>query len=223
MRFRSVSVPRLLAVLVVSGAALSAQRQIPIENDQVRVLAVTDKPHAKNSMHEHKLNRVMVYLQPGSQDIVYQDGRKVTMTWKAGEVKWSAAGGLHTSEIISDTPVNMVEVEIKKEGDPSKTIKTPLDPPKVAPKSYHVEFENSQVRVIRVRMPAGDGVPMHEHVLNRVMIYISDQNTRMTNADGTVAAAQHKAGEASWAGPAKHKEQNVNDKPFEAVVVELKN
>jgi hypothetical protein len=34
---------------------------------------------------------------------------------------------------------------------------------------------------------------------------------------------KHKAGEVSWGTPTKHKEENLSDKPFEVVVVELKN
>jgi hypothetical protein len=59
-------------------------------------------------------------------------------------------------------------------------------------------------------------------MLNRVVVYLTDQNGRMTTPDGKVDTAQHKAGEASWGGPVKHQEENLSDKPFEAVVVELK-
>jgi hypothetical protein len=45
----------------------------------------------------------------------------------------------------------------------------------------------------------------------------------VTSSDGKVETVEHKAGEASWGGPAKHQEQNLSAKPFEAVVVELKN
>jgi uncharacterized RmlC-like cupin family protein len=220
---------RWTAIFLTAGAALFAQSRTAIENDQVRVVVVTDHPHAKTALHDHKLNRVMVYLQPGRQDIQYQDGRKVNLEWKAGEAKWSAASGMHVSEVMSESPVTIVEVEVKKPGDPAKAVKTALDPPKVAPQSYHVEFENDQVRVTRVRIGAHQSVPVHEHVLNRVVVYITDQNSRMTIAndknlaDGKVESAQHKAGEASWGAPVKHKEENVGDKPFEAVVVELKN
>ncbi len=223
MQPRTAYTRRLLAVFIAAGAGLSGQNQTPIENGQVRVVVVTDQPRARTALHEHKLNRVMVYLQPGRQDIQYQDGRKVNLEWKAGEVKWSPAGGMHTSEVTSDRPVTIVEVEIKKEGDPGKAVKTALDPPKVDPQAYRVEFENSQVRVTRVRIGPRKAVPVHEHVLHRVVVYLTDQNTRMTLADGKTETAQHKAGEASWGAPVKHKEENLSDQPFEAVVVELKN
>jgi len=35
--------------------------------------------------------------------------------------------------------------------------------------------------------------------------------------------AVHKAAEASWGGPTSHKEDNLMDGPFEALMVELKN
>jgi quercetin dioxygenase-like cupin family protein len=215
MHFRTI-------VVCFGAIALFAQSPSPIENDQARVVVVTDKPHSKSSLHEHKLNRVMIYLQPGRQEITPQNGKKITSQWKAGEVKWSPAGGMHQSEIVSDAPVTMVEVEVKKPGDPAKTPNGPLDPVKVASANYHVEFENSQVRVVRVHMGPHQSVPVHEHLLNRVVVYITDQNTRITSTDGKVESAVHKAGEASWGGPAKHKEENLGDQPFEAVVVEFK-
>ena len=130
---------------------------------------------------------------------------------------------MHVSEIISDQPVPVVEVELKKPGGAATKVDTALDPVKVAPGDYKVEFENSQVRVVRVKIGAHQKVPLHEHVLNRVVVYLTDQNGSMTTSDGKTEIAQHKAGEMSWGGPTKHREENLRDGPFEAVVVEFKN
>jgi quercetin dioxygenase-like cupin family protein len=219
MLMRNSRLPFLFAV----AAGLTAQSPTPIENDQVRVIQVTDQPHAKGQPHEHKLNRVMIYLTPGSQSITPQNGKKVELKFKAGEVRWSPASGMHVSEISSDVPVRIVEVEVKKEGDASKAVSNPLDPLKVDPKDYKLEFENAQVRVIRVKMAPHHKVPLHEHLLNRVVVYLTDQNGSMTTPDGKTDTVQHKAGEASWGAPTKHSEENLQNIPFEAVVVELKN
>jgi quercetin dioxygenase-like cupin family protein len=214
---------RLLPILLLAGVPLFAQGNKPaIENDQVRVLVVTDQPHVKTSLHKHDVNRVMIYLNAGKQEIV-TEGKKADVEYKAGEAKWSPAGGMHTAEVTSAAPLKIVEVEIKKPGDPAKTITTPLDPPKIDKQDYRVEFENSQVRVVRVKMAAHRKVPEHEHQLNRVVVYLTDQDGTMTTADGQTTKAQHKPGEASWGGPVKHREENLMDKPFEAVVIELKN
>ena len=93
---------------------------------------------------------------------------------------------------------------------------------KVDPNDYKVEFENSQVRVVRVKIGAHRKVPLHEHLLDRVVVYLTDQNGTMTTPDGKTETAQHKAGEVSWGGPTRHREENLRDGPFEAVVVEFK-
>jgi quercetin dioxygenase-like cupin family protein len=195
----------------------------PLENDQVRVVFATDKPHARNAPHEHKLNRVMIYVNAGEQEIITQsDGKKNDIKFKAGDVKWSPSNGMHTSEILSNDPVKLIEVEVKKPGDPSKTATTALDPLKVSPNVYHLEFENDQVRVMRVHFAPHQSVPQHEHVLNRVVVYLTDQHSKLTKADGTVEDSAHKAGEVSWGGPVKHIEENVLGTAVEAIVVEFK-
>src|SRR5580658_2398056 len=147
MRIPAFHVRRFPALALLIGVGLVAQTPPPpIDNDQVKVIKALDQPHKKGALHEHKLNRVMIYLQAGRQDITPQDG--------------------------------------KKAGDPSKRGDVALDPLKVDPKDYKLEFENSQVRVIRVKMAAGRNVPLHQHTLNRVLVYLTDQNGSMTTPDG---------------------------------------
>jgi hypothetical protein len=63
---------------------------------------------------------------------------------------------------------------------------------------------------------------LHEHTLNRVVVYISDQNGSMTTPDGKSTTAVHKPGEFSWGTPVTHREQNNMDHTFDAIVVEFK-
>jgi uncharacterized RmlC-like cupin family protein len=212
---------RISPLLLIAAAVLVAQTPAPIDNDQAHVIIAHEQPHAKTALHQHKYNRVMVYLDAGKQDIVPQSGAKTVLDFKAGDVKWSPVSGMHTSEVVSNGPVTIVEVEVKKEGN-GKPIDAKMDPLKVDPQDYKLEFENSQVRVIRVHMAPHRQVPLHEHTLNRVVIYLSDQNGRMTQPDGKVDTAVHKAGETSWGAPVTHKEENLMDKPFEAIMVEFK-
>ena len=213
----------LLLLPAAIAASLSAQNSTVVDNDQVRVLRVNEQPHRKTKLHEHKVNRVMIYLEPGRQDFEYPDThRKQTLSWKAGEAKWSPAGEKHIAEIVSDQPVTIVEVELKKAADPAKKAGGPLDPVKLDPKDYKVAFENDQVRVLHVKIGPGQSTPLHEHALNRVVVYLSDQKIRVTTPDGKSTVSERKAGEVGWAGPAKHKEENLNSSPFEVMVVELK-
>jgi uncharacterized RmlC-like cupin family protein len=213
---------RLFLLGLSVAACLSAQTPPAIDNDQAHVIVAHDEPHVKHALHEHKLNRVMIYLTPGEQDIITQDGKKTTLKVKAGDVKWSPSVGLHTSEVTSSAPLNIIEVEVKKPGNPAKSATGPLDPLKTSPSVYKLEFENEQVRVMRVKFAPHQAVPEHEHMLNRVVVYLTNQDSQMTTPDGKVDESKHKAGEFSWGGPVKHKEQNTLDTPVEIIVVEFK-
>ena len=61
-------------------------------------------------------------------------------------------GRKHIAEIVSDKPVTIIEVELKKPADPAKKATGPLDPVKLDPKQYKVVLENDQVRVLYVNM-----------------------------------------------------------------------
>ncbi len=217
---------RLSATLLICCAVLSA---IPIsptatlfENDEVKVVRALEKPHVKGKVHEHKMNRVMIYLQSGRQRFEYQDGKPpAVFNWHAGEVKWSPAGGMHSPEVVSDNAFNLVEVELKTPGT-EKPISGKLDSLKVDPRHYTLEFENSQVRVLRVRIEPGGVAPMHEHSIDRVTVFLTDQDFRSKDAAGKVEVSKHKAGDVVWGTPLTHTEKNVGNKPFEVVTMEIK-
>jgi quercetin dioxygenase-like cupin family protein len=219
---RNFNQVRLFPLLVILAAGVPGRAAAPpLENEQVRVVYATEKPHVKGRMHKHDVNRVMIYLQAGAQEFTYEDGKKSVLKFKAGEVKWSPAGGLHSPELITDEPAHLVEVELKQPGG-GRSATAALDPLKADPKHYKLEFENDQVRVLRVKFGPHQGAPLHEHVLNRVVTCLTDQNVRVTSEDGKVVMLVHNAGDTTWGGPAKHKEENLNDTPFEAIVVELR-
>jgi uncharacterized RmlC-like cupin family protein len=186
------------------------------------VVRELEKAHVKGKFHQHQMDRVMIYLQAGRQRFEYQDGRQpAVFDWKEGEVEWSPADGMHSPEVITDTPFNIIEVELKKPSS-GKAITSKLDPVNVDPKHYKVEFENDHVRVLRVKIEGHGVAPMHEHSLDRVTIYLTDQDFKTKDSSGKTVTVKHKAGEVLWGTPVTHTEKNLSDQPFEVVVVELK-
>lgn len=214
---------KTIAASLFAAAALFGQDpRVPIDNDKVKVVKVTQAPHTKTKLHKHDMNRVMIYLQPGKQSIDYKDAKMVTLNWKAGQALWSPAAGMHIAEIVSDNPVTIVELELKNKGAKEKVKGAAKDPLKVDPKHYKVEMENDQVRVVRVKIGPKESVPLHEHSLDRIVVYLTDQDFKITAADGKETIAKHKAGDVGYSNPGTHKEENLSDKPFEIVVVEFK-
>lgn len=214
--------PNPVGALVVCAASLGAQNASPVKFDtpEVRVLEVTTSPGQKSPLHQHDMNRVMIYLDDGHMTLTGSPGPVQDVRWKAGDVRWSPAAGPHISENVGPTPYRIVELELKNKGGPLPV--TPFDPVRVDPKHYKVEFENDQVRVLRARYGPGEAGPIHEHILNRVTVFLTDQHMKVTSAEGKVDEARGAAGEIRLGGPAKHQEQNLNSSPFEIIAVELK-
>jgi len=95
------------------------------------------------------------------------------------------------------------------------------DSVKVDSKHYKVEFENDQVRVLRITYGPREKSVMHEHPAN-VAIFLTDGQARFTLPDGKTQEVPIKAGTIQWDGGGKHLPENVSDKGFELVLVELK-
>ncbi len=205
--------------LVVAAAPLVAQ-EVKFDTPEARVIEVVTSPGQRSALHEHKTNRVLIYLDDGHQTLTDAAGHVEDVRWKAGTVSWGAAGAQHISENVGGTTYRIIEVELKS--GPGMLPANDLDPVRVAPDHYKVEFENPQVRVLRAHYGPREAGPEHEHILNRVMVYLTDANVKVTTPDGNVQVAQAAAGDVRMGGTAKHREENLSLLPFEVLVVELK-
>jgi quercetin dioxygenase-like cupin family protein len=95
------------------------------------------------------------------------------------------------------------------------------DAAKVDSKHYKVELENAQVRVLRVTYPPNEKSVMHSHPAS-VVVFLTDAKVRFTMPDGKTQDMTVKAGTTQWNAATKHLPENVGDKPFEVIVVEMK-
>lgn len=198
-------------ILVAAFVAAGMQAQSPdvrIDSPKVRVLVATEQPHHRSALHEHKMNRVMVYLGNGEMEFTTPNGAVEKRQFKAGQVVWTPATGPHTSENTGDRPFQIVEIELN--GPPSGPApESKLDPAKVDSKHYSLEFENDQVRVLRVRFGPREKGVLHDHKLDHIVVYLTDQ-------------ARGKAGEVKLDGPMTHTEENPLDHAVERIAIDLK-
>ena len=205
---RSLLTWRLLVVLPAVCLPAEVPDGVKIDSPQARVLVVTDQPHHASALHEHPMNRVMIYLNDGEMKTTTQAGKVEKVKFKAGNVRWSPAEGPHISENITDHPFQIVEIELKNKPQPSLAM-SDMEPGKADPKHYKLEFENDQVRVLRVRFGPNEKGVLHEHKLNHIVVYLTDQ-------------ARGKAGEVRLDEPMTHSEQNPLDHPVERIAIDLK-
>lgn len=200
-----------LLVIVVAALPLCAQTvpdEVKLENPQVRVVQMTVNPHSQSAIRTHKTNRVMIYRDGGHVQISGGDGRIEDLDVPEGDARWSRAGEPYIMENLTDHPIRIVEIELKA-GAGGHAAVSKMDPAAVDSRHYNMEFENDQVRVLRVHFGAHEKGVLHEHVLDRVVVYLTDQ-------------ASTKAGSVRMAGAATHTEENAGDEPAELIAVELK-
>ena len=95
------------------------------------------------------------------------------------------------------------------------------DPVKVDSKHYKLEFENDDVRVLRITYGPHEKSVMHEHP-NAVAVFLTDAKGKFTLPDGSTQTPDMKKGTSMFTPAGKHLPENTGDQPFELLVVELK-
>jgi hypothetical protein len=199
----------LLSVTRLHAQNPSAPAITPrLDTAQARVIVATLQPRTPAVAKEgHATNRVLIYLDDGV--MTRKEGEQsTTVEFHRGDVRWRPASGAYIAENISDHPIRILEIDLK--GRPSgQAPVSALDPAAVDPQHYKVELENDQVRVLRIHYDAHAKGQLHEHFLNRVVVYLNDQPGA-------------KADDVRMAGAAKHVEENTSEQAADRIAVELK-
>lgn len=195
-----------------------------VDNEFVHVIQAQVQPHAKGALHRHEFNRVIVALDAGELTTVHEDGRKETQHWKAGDVSWAPAAGMHTSENTGARPLRLVEVELKKPAPAGPAPRDPaLDPVALDPRHNVLLFENPQVRVFRSWREPGGTEKMHRHAgSGRLSVLLTDADAEVRSPGGSVTPLHAAAGDVLWSGPVTHATKNTGSRRLEMIVIEVK-
>jgi hypothetical protein len=191
----------------------------PFDNALARVQLSAGPPDVVTPPHVHRTNRVMIYFEPGTNVIRFQDGRVRPEHFKAGDAQWNDAMGTHTATIKAAQPVDIVHVELKSPPGMTPTLGySARDALAVDPRHFKLEMDNNQVRVLRLRLGAGEKTVPHEEVFERLVVPIT--TARLKTAEGE--AVGWRPGEVQWRMPGLEADANMAGAAYEAVIVEFK-
>lgn len=200
-----------------AAVADAKHHKVEFENDQVRVLRYVIAPHEATEPHEHPAG-VQIMLTDTNAKVTTPDGKTTEAHGKAGTAVLRPPLK-HVVENIGDQPIEGILVEPKGKAGAGLPAGA-QDVVTVDPTHSKVEAENDQVRVVRYHYGPGEKSPTHGHPDN-VQIALTDSNARITSAQGPTE--QHaRAGQVVWRRATQHSVENIGDKPFEGVLIELK-
>ncbi len=95
------------------------------------------------------------------------------------------------------------------------------DPVLVDSAHYKLEFENDDVRVIRITYGPNESSVMHYHPAH-VAVFLTDLRVQFTLPDGQTVELEAQAGDVRWAEAGSHLPRNQSDQPFELILVGIK-
>jgi quercetin dioxygenase-like cupin family protein len=211
-----------LAALIFLALSAAAFAQDPVvadadhiklvtENDQVRVLRYSYKPGDKSPVHDHAANVIVAFSNVDAKSTV--EGKTTDIHMKAGDAIWRGPTK-HIFENTGSAPAEGFLVEPKCK--PAGAVQLP-QPETVA----KVVAENDQVRVLHFTYGPGAKSEMHSHPDN-VSIPLADSHLRVTSGEGKTTETTGKAGDARYRPALKHAVENIGDKAYEGIIVELK-
>jgi len=95
------------------------------------------------------------------------------------------------------------------------------DATKADSKHYTVLSENDEVRILKVHYGPHEKSVMHSHP-DSVAVFLSGSKGRFTTPDGKTQDATFTPGQAVFTPAQTHLPENLGDKPFDLILVELK-
>lgn len=216
---------RNVAFLLMGGVlafAESAYQKTVFENQFVRVSETKLPPGGFEEKHSH-LRGVTIPLAPYDNETVTFPGEARTRRHTDfAEVRW-AEPLTHEARNTGTTLQHVIRIELLKEppSQASPIKNDALDSVIAAKATQRVLFENSYVRVIEERVPAGAAEPLHRHQ-SSVLVPLSDADLEITEQGGQPASRKVKFGDAGWREPVVHSVKNVGSSELRNIRVELK-
>jgi hypothetical protein len=209
--------------------ALRAYRR-EFENERVRVSRVRYEPREIIELHEHpKLPVVFVYLNDSGAVRFVHSGEKNFITTrppvKAGGFRLGRPSNeAHRVESLSDQPSDFIRVELKDLtiDDNFRGRYTPA-PSRTAGNSEKVEFENAQLRVVRVTCAAGGVCALNAQKSPYLLVALSAAELKTAIDDEALSNLKSDAGQTRWIEPGNRlRMENPGGAPVRFLKIELK-
>jgi quercetin dioxygenase-like cupin family protein len=236
---RNLSIVTLLFILALTAWTQQAQAPVEItsepshhkvvENTFVRVFAVSVDPGKSTLMHRHGHDYLSVSVGDAQIMNAKEGAQPVPVTFKDGDVRFSAAGLVHAVTNTGSNPFRNATIELmapttnQKACTESCAIPVPCDSAdKSACTTVTKVFTSDQWSATLITLPPGAKYPQHAHLANFLNVPLTDADVTMKNQDQPETVVHSKAGEVTWNNPVVHTVTNTGKTTAKVVVLEFR-
>ena len=206
--------------------------KVEFENDQVRILRVHYEPHERLEMHSQPA-KAEVQLTAGSVRLFLPDGKSSDEPGSAGEFFWLEPTK-HATENPENTPLEFIEIEMKKAVAPSVPAASAVRGARPEPVSvedephHHWKFENQYVRVLEEVLAPAESTLVHTHSHDGIGVYLSSgslQAQELGKQWGPPKRVRQGQISPPWGGsvklPLTHRVKNAGTTELHLIFIEL--
>lgn len=198
--------------------------KIEFEDERVRVVHLRVAPHEAVPTHERPA-RVVIPLSTSDVAMPRADGSVATVRSAAGEAGWG--GPTKRTFTNLDAPVDNIIVDLKKAPEPARPVKQAPAPAAsgIADRFHHWRFENQYVRVLDLRIPAGETTEPLTYASETVTVAVTAGKLSEQQGKGWGKVRQVELGHVEVAKPDQQQRprrlQNRGREEYHAIVVQL--
>jgi quercetin dioxygenase-like cupin family protein len=196
------------------------------EDQDVRVLSVVNLPHTTEPMHTHARPSLFLVLEDHPYKILFPERKPFSPPVQDhAYAMYFPPNPPHAIENDGEGTFRALRFELKHPGcGPAPAPLGAADALLAAPGNHRILFENDEVRVLDVTVPAHSVEPMHTHAWPSIVYFDTPGNLRfLTPANPSPRASRIPANLCVRLAPeSSHAIENLGDTPFHLFRVELK-
>ena len=195
--------------------------QVRLKNQYVQVSEIQLAPGDSLPLHEgqpravYSLSDYRIAWQEGA-DQPFED-----KSWQKGEVHFHAAQA-HALRNVGTQPAHFLVVERRADDLPAcEELDAGATHPPLNQDLFTLRLENEQMKVMEVRLAAGDSIPPHDG-LNRAIYSLASYQTRFASSGREMDTQQFTPGDVHWHEGCRHRVVNNGETEAQFVVFALK-
>jgi quercetin dioxygenase-like cupin family protein len=228
---------RFACGVLLTGSALAqdivqvspATAKVEYEDANIRVIRSHFEPGASAPMHSHP-PRIVIALKTGTLRLSKPDGSSIVPPADPQQRPLAFGPQTHAVANIGNTPVENIEIELKRQPQLGELRKTPressADPDSLLHEPHHRwVMEAPGFRVVDARIPPGASTEWHRHRYAHVSVRV--QGSRISSqkqGEEWTAAEDLPSGAVAFtrvAAPFVHRVKNSGNVEYRVVLVEL--